>query len=208
MRNLLLSILLGICIMANANDNKQYDSKILDYENINTDIFFDINSLSNIVISNDLFEVTDTTLSNVRTLQKVDSNLIEMLIRFKPINRIGLRFAREQDYYFIGQANISSDFDSFLFMQTWQNQDDFISKDIYLVNLKNGYVKSVIQVFDYYDYFDGISGFSHTYFDGGELIYKKMELSTDVDVIEPWPTGPEIHYAKFSFDQQGYVVIK
>ena len=224
MRNLFLPIALGIGIMADAqtisNENRQYDSKFLRYENIYTDIQFDYDFLQNIEINNELFEVTDTTLSNIRTLQKVDSNLIETLIKFHPINKWdsvvdyalsvsyeeALQFARECDYYFIGQTIISSDFKSLLFLQMPKEQDYyFVLKEIYLVNIKNGLVKSIVRVFDY-SCFDGSSDFSHTYFDEEHFVYKQMELSTDV--IEPCPTGPEIHYAKFSFDQQGYVVIK
>ena len=220
MRNLLFSIVLGIGMMADAqtisNDNQRHNSLILHYENINTDIHFDYDFLHNIEINNELFEVTDTTLSNVRMLQKADSNLIEMLIKFGPINKWNtvlelsssyeetLQSARDCDFYLIGQTIISSDFKSFLFLQMPKEQDDyFVAKEIYLVNVKNDLVKSVVRVFDYLC-FDGVSSFSHTYFDNGQFVHKNIELSTDV--IVPWPTGPEVHYTKFTFDQQGHVV--
>ena len=113
--------------------------------------------------------------------------------------------------FYCGQANISSDFDSFFLMLKKEETDNNYRHghyELFLVNLFSGRITSVSKIFVHFS--EDETFYLFTVFEQDKL-YHVCSREIDDDVINALDDKPRVkgkNSFKFSFDKQGRVVLK
>ncbi|MCR5362509.1 MAG: hypothetical protein K6E73_10960 [Bacteroidales bacterium] len=162
----------------------------------------------------------DILLNSVKIKDKIPYETTQVFIRLYPVDGwvddvyedckgafLRMR-AYDTCFYYCGQINLSKKFDSFVFINNSSGKekhtdDEYIKKDLYIINLSDSVITSVSKMYSYTNSYQTF--YLHTYRISANKFRNYYCFSHNCDSIaEEEPQG-EIF---FSFDNQGRIVIK
>ncbi|MBE6330956.1 MAG: hypothetical protein E7070_01415 [Bacteroidales bacterium] len=163
----------------------------------------------------------DISLDSVKIKDKIPNETTQVFIRLYPISGWALddifkvhddmktfMMASDTSFYYCGQVNLSKKFDSFVFINNKYTDDEYIKKDLYIINLSDSIITSVSQLYSFFN-FEG-TFYTHTYriSENKFRCISYREEICDFIVEGEEPPGPQTEEIFFSFDNQGRIVIK
>ncbi|WP_373730686.1 hypothetical protein [Bacteroides heparinolyticus] len=182
-----------------------------------------------VVLSDTIFSETNR---NFDTISKIEGKLLELLSEsdtvngwaFNPNGAIhdgkirndficGLK--QERALYYLGEIPISKHFRSWVLLSNNKlNNFEFRQYEVFIVNMRNQFVKSIIRVHDYCSYW-GDSGSTMTMKEGKNLFLQKQFIESSDNTIPDeyllipdnegnYPYDPAV---RFRFDRNGFVEI-
>ncbi|MBR1513162.1 MAG: hypothetical protein IJ622_02590 [Bacteroidales bacterium] len=182
------------------------------------------------------FELYDTLFSEKNrefdTTSKINGELFELLAEFDIINGWAFnsggimyenetrndfirKLKQERKLYYLGEIPFSRRFRSLVLLSNnMLNNYEFRQYEVFIVNMQNQYVKSIIRVHDYCSYW-GDSGSTMTIKEGNNLFLQKQFIESSDNVVldeyllDPnnegnYPYDPAI---RFRFNRKGFVEI-
>ena len=161
------------------------------------------------------------SLDSVKIKDKIPYETTQVFIRLYPVDGWMLddilkvhdemktfMMASDTSFYYCGQVNLSKKFDSFVFINNKYTDDEYIEKDLYIINLSDSIITSVSKQYCYFD-FEG-TFYTHTYriSENKFRCISYREEICDFIVEGEEPPGPQTEEIFFSFDNQGRIVTK
>lgn len=168
----------------------------------------------------------DILLDSVKIKDKIPYETTQVFIRLYPVDgwmqddifkvhddMKTFMMASDTSFYYCGQVNLSKKFDSFVFINNSSGKkkytdDEYIEKDLYIINLSDSVITSVSKPYCYFD-FEG-TFYTHTYRISANKFrcFSYSEEICDFIVEGEEPPGPRTEEIFFSFDNQGRIVTK
>lgn len=160
------------------------------------------------------------------TIFKIENGLFELLSKSDVINGWAFNpkgtlhegktrddfissFKQERILYYSGVIPLSKRYKSHVFLsKSILNDDSFEFFEVFIVNMQNQFVKSIIRVHDYCAY-DGDVGSTITIREGRNIFLQKqlIESSDNILVGEDYCQNDNVPAFRFRFDRNGYVEI-